>query len=110
MENEKPEKSKEAKRPFKVCFANKNLPGRSNIQIGKPLQLRRYFIFCITQQWTINFLAHIVTDKFYSSNQNVNEDVIQKYLEKLTVQGSGEKLSKPITENQRQVYCRRLVL
>lgn len=31
--------------PFKLCFVAKKEPGRSNIQIGKPLNYGNYLIF-----------------------------------------------------------------
>lgn len=29
--------------PFKLCFSQKTISGRSNVQIGKPLNLRKLF-------------------------------------------------------------------
>lgn len=40
MEFIKPEElEKDDKRPFKLCFAQKKLTGRSNIQIRRPLSI-----------------------------------------------------------------------
>lgn len=33
---------KEKRKPFKLSFIDSTLPGRSNIQVNKPLHLRKY--------------------------------------------------------------------
>ncbi|XP_074031528.1 uncharacterized protein isoform X2 [Leptinotarsa decemlineata] len=78
------EKPKKRQKPFKLCFVNRNVPGMSNIRIGKPLNIQ------------------IITDKFYNNNLTLKEknNIFEKYLDKLKVLAPCERSGQPITENQ----------
>nr|CAI5835695.1 unnamed protein product [Callosobruchus analis] len=73
--------------PFKLSFAKKCMPGKSNIEIGKPL-----------------LLPPIVNEKFYIKREADSDFIKEKteeYLKKLVVLGPKEKYDKPLSENQR---------
>lgn len=63
-EQEKTEQDFIKKKTFKLCFASQNLIGRSNIQIGKPLKLRKLYyttiIIIIKISFTVMEVKHFV--------------------------------------------------
>ncbi|XP_030761546.1 uncharacterized protein LOC115886504 [Sitophilus oryzae] len=85
LDQQNVEEKEEKPKPFKLCFIEKNVLGQSNIKINKSLNI-----------------PPVVSLKFYNKrNEDIPEDLTEKYVHLLKNEPNKKKGSLPITESQK---------